>query len=316
MSHQGKAGPQSKMVKHLLISTFRRIRQNLVGHGFFWSADGYLNRKNALAASKLKLPSIPPSGNSTSVSDYSEYRQIVTGAARDEDIFRLFRSHYEYFPILEHVSRVQGNSYLKIIRKRSNLPVDWPQKLSTLNELGSPQKYNYPSIGRFSPTLLRYVKAFSDLELLFGPLKGQRCIEIGIGFGGQAAVLDILGKVKEVQLYDLPPVLELAKKFLNTSGTSASTLFLDGTNPSVAGPADLLISNYAFSELNRAVQLIYLENAVAKASGGYITWNSLSPDGLSPEELLTLIPGSRIFKEQPKTAPGNAIVVWGTAHSL
>jgi hypothetical protein len=157
---------------------------------------------------------------------------------------------------------------------------------------------------------------FSDLELLFGPLKGLRCIEIGIGFGGQAAILEILGEVQEIQLYDLPPVLDLAEKFLNRSGTSASTIFFDGTNPPMARPADLLISNYAFSELTRAIQLTYLENAIAKASRGYITWNSLSSDGLRPEELLRLIPGSKLLEEQPKTAPGNVIVAWGTDHSL
>jgi len=122
--------------------------------------------------------------------------------------------------------------------------------------------------------------------------------------------------VGELQLYDLPPVLDLTKKFLNRSGVAASTFFLDGTNPSLARPADLLISNYAFSELTRAIQLAYLENVIAKTPKGYITWNSLSRDGLSPEELLSLIPGSKLLEEQPKTHRDNVIIVWGSDRSL
>lgn len=310
------AGDFLKRAKSFLVSIFTRIRNKILRFGNFLSPDGYLNLKSAFAASRLELPSMLPSGNSTSTSDHTEYRQIVTGAAADEEIFNLFRSHPQYFPILEHVPRDQGRSYLEVIHRRSNLPVDWAERCFTLNNVGSPPKYTYPSIGRFSPTLLRYLKVFSDLELLFGPLRGFRCIEIGIGFGGQAAILEILGEVEEIQLYDLPPVLDLAKKFLNRAGTFASTLFLDGTNPPMARPADLLISNYAFSELTRAIQLTYLENAIAGASRGYITWNSLSPDGLRPEELLSLIPGSKLLEEQPKTAPDNVIVVWGTDQIL
>ena len=305
-----------KMAKHSSKSSLRRIRKTVARLRDFMSMDSYRNRKLALAASRLELPSLVPLDTSTSVSDYLEYRQLVTGAATDEKIFTLFRSHHQYFPILEHVSKDLGSKYLEIVRRRSNLPVDWVERCFSLNTIGSPQKFSYPSIGRFSPTLLRYAKVFSDLEWLFGPLKGLRCIEIGIGFGGQAAILDFLGEVREIHLYDLPPVLQLAKKFLDRSETSASTLFLDGRDPIVAGPADLLISNYAFSELTRAVQLTYLENAIARASRGYITWNSLSPDGLGPEELLSMIPGSKLLEELPKTAPGNVIIVWGTDRSL
>lgn len=289
-----------------------QTRGRLLFYRDFLSRDGYLNRKTALAASKIQLPTLAALKSSSSVSDRSEYRRIVAGAASDENIFQLFRSHNAYLPILEHVSRELGRSYLEVLRKRTNLPTDWVSRCDPLNTIGGPQKWHYPSIGRFSPTILRYVKVFSDLDLLFGPLEGLGCIEIGVGFGGQAAVLNSLGGCKDFQLYDLPPVLELAKKFMNRSGVIASTRFLDGTNPPKAQQADLLISNYAFSELTRDLQLTYLANSVAQTEKGYITWNSLSPDGLRPEELLTLIPGSKLFEEKPKTARQNVVVVWGT----
>lgn len=303
-----------KMSMRFLVSNFRakKIRQaiNLL------SKDQFMNRKAIRDAQLVELPTIVSPQNSTSVSDYADYRQIVEGAATDDHVFETFRSHPQYFPILEHVSRDQGRAYLEIIEKRQNLPVGWAQLCRQLNEVGNPQKHTYPFIGRFSPTLLRYLKVLSDLELLFGPLKGLRYVEIGIGFGGQAAVLDLFGKVDEVHLYDLPPVLALAEKFLSRVSSSASRLLLDGTNPSAARPADLLVSNYAFSELTRAVQLSYLEKVIVKAARGYITWNSLSRDGLNPAELLELIPGSKLLEEQPRTATGNVIIAWGSDQSL
>lgn len=305
-----------KAGRHALVVKARGVVRKLAQYLSFLSLDGFQNRKMASSASKLELPQIILDGNSTSFSDYKEYRQIVAGAAADEKVFNLFRSHHQYFPILEHVSKDHGRSYLEIARKRSNLPGDWAQRCDPLNNIGGPPKYRYPSIGRFSPTVLRYVKVFSDLDLLFGPLKGQRCIEIGIGFGGQATVLDLLGEVEELQLYDLPPVLSLAEKFLSRAGVSATTSYLDGSNPPLARRADLLISNYAFSELTRSIQLTYLEKVARQTSRGYITWNSVSQDGLGPEELLSLIPGSRLLEEEPKTHPDNVIIVWGTSVSL
>ena len=76
---------------------------------------------------------------------------------------------------------------------------------------------------------------------------------------------------------------------------------------------DLVISNYAFSELNRNVQKLYLENVLQKTSRGYITWNNLSfkkLGGYSLAELLDLLPGSRYRDENPLTAIGNVIITW------
>ncbi|MDA7565828.1 hypothetical protein N8716_00080 [Pontimonas sp.] len=278
----------------------------------YFSRDWHFNRKNRRDAAKLELPAARVETGATSVSDVDDYRQIVEAAVQDNQVFELFRSHPNYYPILEHVSQAQGLSYLQVLRQRSNIPADWAITCRSVNDLGSPQKYSYPGLKRVSPTVLRYLKVYSDLELLFGPLQGLRCIEIGIGFGGQAAILDLLGKVGEFQLYDLPAVLELGKKFLEDSQIAAPAFFFDGTMVPVARPADLLVSNYAFSELTRKLQLVYLERVIAKAARGYITWNSLSPDGLQPEEILARIPRSRVIAEDPKTHPDNLVIVWGS----
>ena len=74
------------------------------------------------------------------------------------------------------------------------------------------------------------------------------------------------------------------------------------------------MSNYAFSELCREVQDVYLEHIITHARKGYITWNELSHsrlNGHSIEEVCAMIPGSEIIDEIPLSAEGNKVILWG-----
>lgn len=152
-----------------------------------------------------------------------------------------------------------------------------------------------------------------DLRALFGSVKDFKIAEIGIGFGGQASLIHMLDKPISYSFYDLPPVLALASKFLDGLEIKSDFKFLDGRNPEKSTP-DLLISNYAFSELSPKVQDVYLERVILNSTRGYITWNSLSADqlgGYSLANLIRLIPNSQIIPEKPNTSTNNALIVWG-----
>ena len=79
----------------------------------------------------------------------------------------------------------------------------------------------------------------------------------------------------------------------------------------------MFISNYAFSELIRPVQDIYLEKILLKSKAGYITWNgdiiapTFSTGGYSLKEILSILPNAITIPEKPLTARGNCIIVWG-----
>ena len=78
---------------------------------------------------------------------------------------------------------------------------------------------------------------------------------------------------------------------------------------------DLVISNYAFTELPRHIQEIYLEKVILNSRRGYIIYNDINPaefKSYKKEELLKVIPGSRIIDEVPLTHPNNCVIVWGT----
>lgn len=78
--------------------------------------------------------------------------------------------------------------------------------------------------------------------------------------------------------------------------------------------SDLLISNYAFSELTRGVQQMYVERLISGAAHGYLTCNFISDlqgiDSFSEAELLGMRTGSRMIPEEPLTHPANKVLVW------
>jgi hypothetical protein len=81
----------------------------------------------------------------------------------------------------------------------------------------------------------------------------------------------------------------------------------------------LVISNYAFSEISRDIQEIYVEKIIQKSKRGYITYNEINksePYAYSKNELLSIIPGSVEYPEIPMTNPHNCIIVWGNQNPL
>jgi hypothetical protein len=153
------------------------------------------------------------------------------------------------------------------------------------------------------------------MKKLFENLNGYNITEIGIGFGGQSSIIAILSKPSSYTFYDLDPALNLSRKFISTLNLNGSFDFQDGRDPKQGKYLpDLIISNYAFSELGRSVQDAYLKNVILKSPRGYMVWNSLAQvhlNAYSLADLIRIIPNSQIIPENPNTGLGNAIIVWG-----
>ena len=120
-------------------------------------------------------------------------------------------------------------------------------------------------------------------------------------------------------LVDLPEVLSLTERFLTELDVAGDIRYIDGTHLYHDIPCDLVISNYAFSELAKFAQDIYIKRIIRRAKAGYITWNQSAlkkgagwDKGYSLEEFLSIMPEATTIPEEPLTAQGNCIVVWGT----
>ena len=252
----------------------------------------------------------------TSISDSEKifgFAEICDLASREEEYFRTFRRCESVRKVIEGITIDQGFQYAERVIESPFWRDTLIGALKLVDSFGAPTRFIFPGIGRFSSTSLRYLKVYLDLQEMFGPLTEMRISEIGIGFGGQAALINALDRPTIYSCFDIPPVLSLAQRFLGELKLSTNCSWNDGRTP-IYVETDLLISNYAFSELERKLQERYLEAIVLKAPKGYLTWNRLSQDqlgGFSVGELIRLIPNSEIVPEIPLTNNHNLIIVWG-----
>jgi putative sugar O-methyltransferase len=228
-----------------------------------------------------------------------------------------FRRKYDYREILEHVTYTQGKSYLEQIRKHS--PQDYIELINRNKEndlFGNPYEYQYLGVGRVSPTTLRYISTAIDIFKTISLNEESVIAEIGVGYGGQAAILERMYGIRNYSAFDLPPVIQLSNVYLN-SVNSKLKFTSSGLSSDKNSTWDAVISNYAFSELHRDLQLSYIEYVIAKSKSGYMIMNSgrsnitgRSEGKLSLNEIRNYIPNLQVKEEVPLTGPDNYIIYW------
>ena len=238
----------------------------------------------------------------------SSYSQVCAEAASNDSSFNNFRRNPIYNQILEHVTKEFGSEYLKIISGD-------PDILKAINALkmndnyGNPEKHLY-SVGAVSPTTLRYIKVLVDIKKLFKTVDGFNMCEIGGGYGGQCRIINAYFKPASYCLVDIPPALALSKRFLSNY-TLPPKMIYKTMDELDQRDYDLMISNYAFSELPRTIQEIYLKKIILNSRRGYITYNEVTPYSFRKNELISIISKSRITEEKPLTYDGNCVIIWG-----
>jgi hypothetical protein len=266
--------------------------------------------KRRLARSRTAVASLRD--NAISLSDNDVYPSLCLRAALDHEVFDRFRRDPVYNHILEHVPFGLGQEYLNEVVKDE----DVARALGEFRQndiWGGPVTFDYPGVGQISPTTLRYTKVLADLKRHFGSLSGMRIVEIGIGYGGQCRIIDSFYRPSEYVLVDLKPVLMLAQRFLDKYNLVAQIQYRT-MNELGCESADLLLSNYAFSELPRTIQDTYLRKVILRAKRGYVTYNDINPvafNSYKKEELLAMLPGARFVDEFPLSHERNCILVWG-----
>jgi hypothetical protein len=263
----------------------------------------------------LNEPTFIATEDLRSASDNGAYPEFVKQAVLETRLFTQFKRHPIYRQILEHVNQEQGEQYLEIISGK------WPELLKRIDEfkandrIGNPIQHTYPGVGAISPTTLRYLKVCCDLREAFGSLDGMDVAEIGVGYGGQFFLSDRVWQLGSWTMFDLDPVLQLTSRFLechliNSAYLCTTLNRFDGRNAKF----DLVISNYAFSEIPKQLQMKYIGKVMSKARCGYLTMNSGKADDcrdrLSIDELRKSFPSLQVLDEVPLTGHKNYILIW------
>ena len=119
------------------------------------------------------------------------YEQQLSRLLKSKKRLSDFRRKYDYREILEHVTYTQGKSYLEQIQEYSPQNyIELIEKNKANDLFGNPYEYQYPGVGRVSPTTLRYISTAIDIFETIRLNKESVVAEIGVGYGGQAAILE------------------------------------------------------------------------------------------------------------------------------
>lgn len=237
---------------------------------------------------------------------YERFRQVNVKAVEDDEVFQNFKRIPDYTYMLEHVSPPQAEEYINVVLTENPdlLDLDRLEMFAENDSIGNPITF-HSMFGNFSPTLFRYIKVLSDLKKYFGSLDNMNIVEIGAGNGGQCNIISKFFSYKSYTIVDLPDVTKLQKKCLSILGTPNVTFKtmeeLDDID------YDMVISNYAFSEIPMDLREVYIKKVLSKSTCGYLTMN----DG-GETKLEERLPNKQIeiFEEVPKTGPNNYIAVW------
>ena len=216
---------------------------------------------DAIYVRKRKLDSIrafSPKLTNVSDSQNTSYEKTLHAIVKSNRLFRKFRRIKSYKFIVETVTYDQGKLYKERIEELASLKVGVIEAAKANDKIGSPLAFRYPHFGKISPTTLRYLSVASEIHELFPHLYQPSIAEIGVGYGGQASILYDSLPFKKYTMFDLPDALRLSYKFLDLLNKSKN-IELDDLRSTRAKKWDLVISNYAFSELPRSLQITYVE---------------------------------------------------------
>jgi len=227
-----------------------------------------------------------------------------------------------YRVVLEHLDPGQGNYYLECVRKSNPRLIMELEKFSINDTLGKPKdiislKHNDGRQILITPSTIRYVKVLADLLFEFGSLDGMKIVEIGGGYGGQALIISQECSFGSYCLVDLEDPVNLAKKYLSHFKIENIGTCTPDTLPDM--DFDIVISNYAFSEVAKSTQDLYIDKILSRCARGYITWNNEKPDdqfGETPydyEPLTKRLSEFHTLREGKEDAPGSShpIIIWG-----
>ena len=186
-----------------------------------------------------------------SITEHTRYPAFCQQAVMDDGIFARFKRCPDYRQILEHVGDATGRDYLDFILQRDPKIVTLFDKFRENDAIGEPIIFDYGKYGWFSPTTLRYIKVACDLTQEFGDLSKMHIVEIGGGYGGQCKIIADLTGFASYTIIDIPEAIALTKKYLSLLGVR-NVNFITNNNLSQVGSYDLIVSNYAFSEIDRS----------------------------------------------------------------
>ena len=240
--------------------------------------------------------SIAPYSSISSSMPWAQAAEIQSNQALPASRFRRLKAVCD---VVETVGPVDGRCYAQKIRNWEKRLLDDPKVLE-IDSWGDPLRWPAALLGTprpFSPTTLRYLATALWLKRSGFVPPGSRIVEVGVGFGGLAAMNARVSRA-HTTFVDLAQVEQLAQSMMHQVGLG------EFCSPGVAPqPGDdwCFISNYAFTELAAPIQDAYLGKWIRHAPRGLIVSNagifSKSIGGRSDADLVRLLESAGIHAQ-------------------
>jgi hypothetical protein len=211
-------------------------------------------------------------GRDGSVSGTMAWPDACAHLANEKGDSRGFRRERAVREVVETLAPSDGRHHAKCIRATApELLMD--ARVQAVDAWGDPVRWSGLLLGTpaaFSPTTLRYLSHALWLRDHGLVKRGGTIVEIGVGFGGLAAMNAIVSEAHTV-LVDLPPVTQAALRMLGETGLGKFAVSSDTTEPA---DDSCVISNYAFTELAADFQDHYIDRYVRGSASGMIVSNA------------------------------------------
>jgi hypothetical protein len=203
--------------------------------------------------------------------DTTPYAEICVEAVEDDKVFDRFKRDPRYTAILEHVSPEHGQKYFNGILQYE-LDEELVEAFKENDKLGGSNVVDYGEpFGEVSPSTLRYVQNSLDIANFVGEGDLSKIVEIGGGYGGLCKTINCLCDFDEYHIYDIQQASRLQEKYLSNFDVCEKVSFHSSVDP--IEDVDLVISNYAYSELSLDLQDAYYENVIKNAKRVYMILN-------------------------------------------
>lgn len=248
--------------------------------------------------------------------DITNYLGACRNFCSNEQRFNNFKRDPSYKVILEHVTYEAG---LILVDQMKNPDIITEEQLRKCKEndlYGNAEINSYEGFGDISPSTIRYIKNSLDILNFVGDQVSdlENIVEIGGGYGGLCKVLSSFVDYENYLIIDLPEVNGLSNKYLShfpdlEGRTSQLSCFeLD----EVVG-ADLVVSNYAFSECSEEIQMHYFNDVIVHASRIYMVYNNFTKGNINSDGFIDLASEHFELEVEDDSAHGASnVIIYGT----
>jgi hypothetical protein len=239
---------------------------------------------------------------------YDIYVKAVEKQLGHEEL--TFKSDPDYQYMTEHSNQGHiGLQFLGLIKNEFKLTPGEIMRFTTLNDsIGKPEVANYSVIPPCSPTSLRYVyHAHLFLKHLQSlGITNPDIVEIGGGYGGMCLAIHTYAEKfgitpRKYSIIDLEIPGKLQRRVLDLYGYSSVTCHNAENFGSEIDQGSVMISTYAFSEIQPEFQKKYVEVLFPKLTHGFIVWNFIPVYNMGKKLLL-------VEDERPMTGSVNRFV--------